>query len=88
MKQLAAKGGDAFDTPVSAAITGDPVTCTPLEDVYDAIEKMKSRRCRHLPVIEERRVIGVVSARDVMDKVWDNATERDLRTLLTKVTLA
>lgn len=86
--RLIAHGAAAFDKTVSAAMTVDPVTCTPAEDVYDAIEKMKSRRCRHLPVVEEGRVIGVISARDVMETIWDNATERDLRTLLTKVALA
>jgi CBS domain-containing protein len=53
-------------TVAEAYMTPAPLTITAQETVEDAVSRMVERRIRHLPVIEDGRVIGVVSARDVL----------------------
>jgi CBS domain-containing protein len=44
-----------------------PVVTAHLDESIDAtMEKMTVRRCRHLPVVDEERLIGIVSIGDVV----------------------
>ena len=86
--QIGANGADALDKPVSAAMTLEPTTCSIAEDAYDAIEKMASRRCRHLPVVENGAVVGMVSSRDVMENIWAQTSEQDRRRIIAQIALA
>ena len=47
-------------------MTEDPVTATPDMDTDDATETMMSQGFRHLPVVDGRAVVGIVSLRDLM----------------------
>jgi CBS domain-containing protein len=53
-------------TPASAYMTSHPYTIDVDEEASEAASTMASRGIRHLPVTEEGRVIGVVSARDLL----------------------
>ena len=53
-------------TPASKYMTRSPVTVGPDDDVSEASAQMSARRIRHLPVVEEGKVVGVLSARDVL----------------------
>src|SRR5262245_23626407 len=50
---------------VEEAMTDSVVTLAPEESLRDAIELMRSKRIRHLPVVEERKLVGIVTDRDV-----------------------
>jgi CBS domain-containing protein len=56
---------DAPDHEISSWMTRDPKTVEPDEDVDDALKTMLANGFRHLPVVEEGRVIGMVSMRDL-----------------------
>jgi CBS domain-containing protein len=56
---------DAAGHLVSHWMTPDPVTLSPGAEASDALDMMLDRGFRHIPVIEEGRVIGIVSLRDV-----------------------
>lgn len=43
-----------------------PETVGPDDDCADAVTKMLSIGCRHLPVMEGGRMVGIVSARDLL----------------------
>jgi CBS domain-containing protein len=43
-----------------------PETVTPEDDCADAVTKMLSLGCRHLPVMEHGKMVGIVSARDLL----------------------
>jgi len=88
VSQLSTAGPAALDKSVASIMTPSPTTCSITEDAYDAIEKMMSLRCRHLPVVEGGDVVGVISARDVMENVWVQASERDRRHLIAQIALA
>ena len=53
-------------TPVSAFMSPTPVTAGPDDDVATAARLMVEHEIRHLPITEGDRVLGVVSARDVL----------------------
>jgi CBS domain-containing protein len=53
-------------TSAAAYMTPDPVTIGADEPVREASSTMAARGIRHLPVVEDGRVIGVISARDLL----------------------
>jgi CBS domain-containing protein len=56
---------DAAGHPVSEWMTRDPITVPPDTPVREALERMISGGFRHLPVVDEDAVVGVVSMRDL-----------------------
>ncbi len=64
--RAAASGSDLSSSPVSEWMTSDPVTADADMDAGDATEVMMSRGFRHLPVVEEKSLIGIVSLRDIL----------------------
>ncbi|HZV49289.1 MAG TPA: CBS domain-containing protein [Candidatus Dormibacteraeota bacterium] len=64
---LAAVADGVAETAVAAAyMTPEPVTAEPSEDSAQVAERMLERGVRHLPVVEHGRLIGMVSARDLL----------------------
>lgn len=59
-----AEGLDAA-ARVGDVASRDPVTVEPGEDLDDAMELMARHRIRRLPVVEDGRLVGVVSQADV-----------------------
>jgi CBS domain-containing protein len=64
--RAAASGVDLTRSPVSRWMTSDPETAGPDLDVEQAAEVMLGRGFRHLPVVEENALIGIVSLRDLL----------------------
>jgi CBS domain-containing protein len=56
---------DAAGHAVSEWMTRDPITVPPETPVRAALERMIQGGFRHLPVVEEDAVVGVVSMRDL-----------------------
>jgi CBS domain-containing protein len=63
--RAAASGRDLTNSPVSAWMTKDPEPASPDTTVEDAIQLMLLHGFRHLPVVDDREVRGVVSLRDL-----------------------
>ena len=55
-----------LDAAVSAIMTAEVRTCTGQESVNDLMEIMTSGRFRHIPVVEDGRLTGIVSIGDVV----------------------
>jgi CBS domain-containing protein len=64
--RAASSGADLSSSPVSEWMTNDPVTADPDMDADDAAEIMMSQGFRHLPVVEGKRIAGIVSLRDIL----------------------
>lgn len=52
-------------TTVERIMSRQVVTLLPEQTLRDAIESMRSKRIRHLPVVEGSRLVGIVTDRDV-----------------------
>ena len=61
-----ARGSDPDTTSVSDIMTTDVLTISPGTALHEAARHMASRWIRHLPVLEDGRVVGVVSQRDLV----------------------
>jgi len=63
---LAEHGTKLLAIPVSQAMTSPVVTCTPEDSVTAVMARMTRYRVRHLPVVEDGRLAGIVSIGDVV----------------------
>ena len=54
------------DLPVSAIMTSDVQTCSVEDSVHNLMKVMTEGRFRHLPVVEDGRLTGIVSIGDVV----------------------
>ncbi|WP_196257894.1 CBS domain-containing protein [Pelagibacterium limicola] len=59
--------------PVSTIMTRNLKTCAPGDTLDDAMTTMSSGRFRHLPVIDNGELIGVISMGDVVKRKIDEA---------------
>ncbi len=63
--RAAASGGDLTSATVSEWMTPDPSSADPDSSAEDAAQLMMLNGFRHLPVVEGRKVCGVVSLREL-----------------------
>ncbi len=67
-----------LSTPVSAIMSTDVVWCTLRDDIRELAGVMTERRIRHLPVVEDGRLLAIVSIGDVVKHRLDELeAERD-----------
>ncbi len=78
VRRVVALGLDPKTTRLDQVMTSDLATIRPDDEQSRAIDLMRRTGCRHLPVMEGERIVGVVSIRDVYA-----ALERDLEALRT-----
>lgn len=66
VKRVLAEGRDPRDTKVSEIMSWPVVVIDRDSTVFEAAKLMRKFKVRHLPVVENGRVVGVLSVRDVM----------------------
>lgn len=66
IRALGELGGGALESAVSRSMTSKVVTCRPQTSVDELMEIMTTGRFRHVPVVENGRVTGIVSIGDVV----------------------
>jgi CBS domain-containing protein len=82
--RVVAKSLDAATTPVSAVMTADPETLAPHDTAMAALEKMQAGRYRHLPVLRDDELCGMVSVRDIYEAVR-NMLQEELKSAETLI---
>lgn len=65
---IAREGSAALEQPASAVMTREVVTCGEEETIGSLMEKMTTGKFRHLPVIENGRLSGIISIGDVVKR--------------------
>lgn len=68
IRALGEVGDSALDAPISAYMTREVVSCCYQDTVDGLMTVMTNRRIRHIPVIEEGRLRGLVSIGDVVKR--------------------
>lgn len=63
--RVVAAGLAPASTPVSEVMTPNPKTITPEMSIQDTLQLISEQRCRHLPVMDGGRMVGLVSQGDI-----------------------
>ncbi|MGV6805775.1 MAG: CBS domain-containing protein [Ruegeria sp.] len=78
VRELAASGSGCLTQPVSAYMTSELVTATQQDKVQDIMARMTEGRFRHMPVLEDGKLIGIVTLGDVVKaQLTELAMEKD-----------
>jgi CBS domain-containing protein len=66
VRSFAQHSGGAFQLPLSEVMTRKVVTCTPTDTVAMLMERMTAGKFRHLPVLDDGQLVGIISIGDVV----------------------
>lgn len=66
VRALAGRGAAALDEPLAQAMTREVVICAETDAVSVIMERMTHGRFRHLPVLADERIVGIISIGDVV----------------------
>lgn len=88
---------DITSTPVGEVMTSGPVTQSPEDTIYRALSVLSSRGIKHLPLVENNRVVGIITLRQLLklkypepmtliEGIRDASGVADLREIKTKLT--
>ena len=66
VRVLGERGAAVLDEPVSVVMTRKVVSCKQADTVAAIMEMMTSGKFRHLPVVEDGRVVGLISIGDIV----------------------
>ncbi|HWK47448.1 MAG TPA: CBS domain-containing protein [Stellaceae bacterium] len=78
VKRVVAHGLQPTTTRLAEVMTANPDTVSPDEAPHRALEMMRSRGYRHLPVVDAGRVVGMCSIRDLYAAIAEDL-EADLK---------
>ena len=81
VRHLALRGAGILDESVATLMSTSVTTCDPLTSCTTLMGMMTEHRIRHVPVLDEGRLVGLVSIGDVVKARFDEL-EREKRDLL------
>lgn len=68
-RKVIVKGKASDNTPVSDIMTSDVLTTSGSETANACMEKMTERKIRHLPVVDDGTVVGMISIGDLVEAI-------------------
>lgn len=78
VRAMAQHGSDILDSTVDVFMTSKLVTCTRGDSSVSVLEKMTEGRFRHMPVVEDGELIGLISVGDVVkSRLSELSLEKD-----------
>jgi CBS domain-containing protein len=66
LRRMTLEGRDDRETAVGEVMTSPLIVVTPETDIEECMAVMTDRRIRHLPVVEEGEIVGLVSIGDIV----------------------
>ena len=66
VRRLAGRGAEMLESTVAEIMSTDVVSCSSKDKVDSVAETMTERRIRHMPVIDDGELVGIVSIGDVV----------------------
>lgn len=67
VRKVILKGHSSRELKVSAIMSSPAITVGPKATIDECMQRMTGKRCRHLPVVDEGRLVGVVSIGDLVN---------------------
>ena len=80
VRLVAENGASALEKPVSECMTKNIISCEENATIDQAMEQMTNGRFRHLPVMKDGKLLGIISIGDVVKRKIEQ-TERDAEEL-------
>jgi len=78
VRALRTAGAALLDAPISTVMTSDVVVTGPGDTVEDMMRLMTDRRIRHVPVVQDGRLAGIISIGDVVkSRIDELEADRD-----------
>ncbi|HTI95581.1 MAG TPA: CBS domain-containing protein [Rudaea sp.] len=74
-RKVILKGRSSAETPVREIMSASVLTVAPGDSVNHCMKLMTDRRVRHLPVVDDGRVLGVVSIGDLVKAVIEDQAQ-------------
>ncbi len=71
LQKIALKSKSSRQTKVGDVMTSPVISADPNDTVQHCMETMTTCRCRHLPVVEDGKLLGIVSIGDLVKKMLD-----------------
>jgi CBS domain-containing protein len=71
LQKIALKSKSSQDTRVGDVMTTPVVSADPGDSIQQCMETMTTCRCRHLPVVNDGKLLGIVSIGDLVKKMLD-----------------
>lgn len=75
VRLLARSGDDLLQREVGDLMTRAPISCRKSDTVDEIMNKMTAHRFRHLPVVEDDRLVGIVSIGDMVKSKVEEAEQ-------------
>jgi CBS domain-containing protein len=76
VRALAVEGAEVLNKPLSQVMTRKVATCTQADTVGMIMEQMTSGKFRHVPVVEQDQLVGIISIGDVVKhRLWEMEQE-------------
>ena len=69
VRKVIIKGRSSKETPVETIMTRDLVFVNPEHSIHQAMTLMTQKRCRHLPVIKDEQLVGMLSIGDLVKEI-------------------
>jgi len=73
VRGIAIRGGGVLADDVSTLMTKAVVTCSKDDTIYELMKMMTERRIRHVPVVDDGKLVGMMSIGDVVKHRMEQA---------------
>ena len=71
LQKIALKSRSSRDTKLGEVMTSPVISAEPGDSIQQCMETMTTCHCRHLPVVDNGKLLGIVSIGDLVKKMLD-----------------
>jgi CBS domain-containing protein len=71
LQKIALNDLSSRDTPVRSVMSAPVITAEPGDSIENCLETMTKCRCRHLPVVQDGQLLGIVSIGDLVKRLLE-----------------
>jgi CBS domain-containing protein len=85
VRAISAYDAEAMEMTTQAFMTADVATCEPKDHAHDALARMNERNIRHMPVVKDGTLKGLVSSRDILRSITELASPEEQAMMWAKI---